>query len=526
MYKMLIAEMDQQQTELLKEYTESNFKDIEIVGVERSGAATLNYISNNHVDILVIAVHLEGIIGLEVIRRIRKQNKEIHIVVISEYDYSDFVIKAMNLGVRDYLLKPVKQPEFLVVIQRFIEELKKKILKEEKKNEIEQKDDKISIFADYSFIYSLLWGDTTLCLLENYREVLSIGRYGYIMNIEFVKTGDGCVVDLENDFKIIYQVMKDVISPTNMCVVGPKIGKRIIIYVNQSDRQAGEKDNALTAIALANKIRSEMIESYGIVTRIGIGGVKLIEEIRGSYEEAIKSLRYMEECGVVHSKDVASGVVSHKNYADLETKFLQTARYGREDCLEYFRLIMDLIRPLNINEVRNKVLELLIMACHEVRTQYENETNYLDYFAYMEEIHDFDWNQLKEWAYLRIEYIIKSIRNIRGSKKSAVVTEAMAYIQENYEKEELTLEFIAKYVNVTPQHFSKIFKEETKCTYVEWLANIRMEKAKRLLLQGNMSIRDVGSAVGINDANYFSRKFKKLVGVSPTNFVSMDAERS
>lgn len=526
MYKMLIAESDQRQTKLLKEYTESNFKNIEIVGIEKSGLETLKFISENHVDILVIAVYLEGILGLEIVRRIRKQNKAIHIVVISGYDYSDFVIEVMNYGVRDYLLKPVKEPEFLAVIERFVNELDKKKQKEERKSEIEQRDDKIGLLADFSFIYGFLWNDKNTYMMKHYKEILSLDKYGYVLNIEITKIGEDCVVDIDTDFKVIYQVIKDAILPSSTSIVGPKIGKRIIVFVNQNDRQAGMKDNALPAIALANKLRMEFRNSFDIDIRIGIGGVKPTEEFRSSYEESIKSLRYMEEARVIHIKDVGNNTISHADYTELETKFLQAVKYGKEECLEYFRLIIDLIRPLNIYDSRNKILEILVLACHEVRVQFENESNHLDYIAYLEEIKEYDLNQLKEWGYSKVEYIIKSVRTNRRTKKSAIVTEAMAYMQENYQKQELSLEYIADYVNVTPQHFSKIFKAETKYKYSDWLASIRMEKAKELLLEGNMSIRDVGCAVGIDDPNYFSRKFKKLVGVPPTKFIDMETDRS
>lgn len=526
MYKMLIAESDQRQTKLLKEYTESNFKNIEIVGIEKSGPETLKFVSENHVDILVIAVYLEGILGLEIVRRIHKQNKAIHIVVISGYDYSDFVIEVMNYGVRDYLLKPVKEPEYLTVIERFVRELDKKKQKEERISKIEQRDDKIGIMADFSFIYGFLWSDNSKYMMDYYKEILSLDKYGYVLNIEVAKIGEDCVIDIDNDFRLIYQVIKDVIFTSSSCIVGPKLGKRIIVFVNQNDRQAGKKDNALSAIALANKLRMEFKTSFDIDTHIGIGGVKPVEEFRSSYEESIKSLRYIEEAGVVHFKDIVSHTISHMDYTELETKFLQAVRYGKEDCLEHFSLIIELMRPLNIYDVRNKVLELLVLACHEVRVQFENESNHLDYISFFEEIREYNWNQLKEWGYAKIEYIIKSVRTSRRTKKSAIVNEAMAYIQENYQKEELSLEYIADYVNVTPQHFSKIFKAETKCKYSDWLANIRMEKAKELLLEGNLSIKDVGCAVGIDDPNYFSRKFKKLVGVPPTKFVNLDVERS
>lgn len=517
MYKMLIAEQDEGQIELLKSYTRNVLKEVEIVKIEKNGVSVLNYIKEHSLDILVISVSLEGISGLEVVRRVRQFNSRLHIVMISAYDYSDFVIEAFNYGVKDYLLKPVKESEYSAVLLKIKDELNQIKQVKEKKTELERRKDQIDVFADYSFIYSILWNNGSTQLLKMYKEFFGIDKYGYILNIEYVRTGEECVLDLDKDFKIIYQGIKDAVSVCSPCVVGPEMGKRIIVFVCQTEEQAMNVDNETSAIATANMLRFEMLRCFDIEVKIGIGSLKKIEDIRDSYEEAIKSLRYMDGYDVIHIRDVVSNSVSHKNYIDLETKFLQNTKFGKEECIEQYVQILDVLQPLSIAEIKNKLLELIVMACHEVRAQCENEVSNLNYMAFLGEIQELDWEGLKDWGYSKIEYIIKSVRASRGARKSAVIKEALEYVNYNF-KEDLTLEVIAKYVGVTPQHFSKIFKEETKFTYVEWLTNIRIEKAKEYLLEGTRTIKEIGFAVGFHDPNYFSRIFKKTVGKSPTAY--------
>lgn len=97
------------------------------------------------------------------------------------------------------------------------------------------------------------------------------------------------------------------------------------------------------------------------------------------------------------------------------------------------------------------------------------------------------------------------------------VKEAVAYMNEHY-NEELTLGFISSLVNMTPQHFCKIFKESTKVTYIDYLKKIRVEHAKELLIQGKMTISQISDRVGYRDPNYFGSLFKKTVGKSPSQF--------
>jgi two-component system response regulator YesN len=96
---------------------------------------------------------------------------------------------------------------------------------------------------------------------------------------------------------------------------------------------------------------------------------------------------------------------------------------------------------------------------------------------------------------------------------------ALRYMEENYMKQ-ISLEEISQYVGISPQHFSKIFKEETGLNYIDWLTNLRIESAKKMLLTEKSTVKEVCYMVGYNDPNYFSRIFKKIEGVSPTEYIS------
>ena len=63
-----------------------------------------------------------------------------------------------------------------------------------------------------------------------------------------------------------------------------------------------------------------------------------------------------------------------------------------------------------------------------------------------------------------------------------------------------------------------VLKEEAGVTFVEYLTNVRMDKAREMLRNPEISVKDIGSAVGYQDANYFSRIFKRLEGRTPTEY--------
>jgi len=96
-----------------------------------------------------------------------------------------------------------------------------------------------------------------------------------------------------------------------------------------------------------------------------------------------------------------------------------------------------------------------------------------------------------------------------------ILKTTVEYILENFAKP-LTLEAIAQQVHLSPAYFSSLFKREQGQTLTEFLTQVRLEKAKELL-RGNpsLSIYEISKQVGYEDANYFSRIFKKKMGISP-----------
>lgn len=108
-------------------------------------------------------------------------------------------------------------------------------------------------------------------------------------------------------------------------------------------------------------------------------------------------------------------------------------------------------------------------------------------------------------------YETKKVRNARS------LGEALKYIRENYNRD-ITLEDVARNVYISPYYLSHLFKEELNITFLEYLTMVRMEEAKKLLKNTSLSIVAIASQVGYDDASYFSKVFKKYVGITPAQY--------
>ena len=83
---------------------------------------------------------------------------------------------------------------------------------------------------------------------------------------------------------------------------------------------------------------------------------------------------------------------------------------------------------------------------------------------------------------------------------------------------------LASLVNLERSYLSRLFKKEAGVNIFQYLADIRLKEAQRLLTQGGMSIREVAFKVGIEDPFYFTRMFKKQYGMSPTDYAQQDKD--
>ncbi|NOU91316.1 AraC family transcriptional regulator [Paenibacillus sp. LMG 31460] len=116
-----------------------------------------------------------------------------------------------------------------------------------------------------------------------------------------------------------------------------------------------------------------------------------------------------------------------------------------------------------------------------------------------------------------VELAIKRIREEREQRTWSVLDNAITFIQDKF-REELSLEDVAEHVHLNPYYFSKVFKQQTGETFIDYVTRLRIERAKEFIKDGQFSLKEVCYMVGYKDPNYFSRVFKKVTGVAPTEY--------
>ena len=186
---------------------------------------------------------------------------------------------------------------------------------------------------------------------------------------------------------------------------------------------------------------------------------------------------------------------------------------------DYFSILIEKIKPFNDTKKRNKLLEILVTSTLTAQATGETKSNTPPYIDFVKDMEELSGDDLIEWAFKTFITITGYVRpKTTIDYSNDIVRITHEYLEAHY-ADEITLEDVAEQVNISPQYFSKLIKKNTGFNFTEWLSMIRIQKAKELLTNTNLTVKEVCFKVGYKDPNYFSRIFKKRMGMTPSEYI-------
>ncbi|BCN32791.1 response regulator transcription factor [Anaeromicropila herbilytica] len=515
MYKILVAD---EERAFINEITDTINKKIDrakVVDYAITGRDAIDKAKLIKPEIILLDVKISGINGLEAIKSIRRFLPEVHIIIVSSYDYFGFLREAIRLSVDDYILKPVNKTNLVDVLNGIIDEIQidDTQVHSEDLGQIVMND--VIEATEHNIVYSVLFNKNFESQLLKYQNMIKIGQNACVISTEIISQTNKYSDDYQQMRSCIKSIMKD--NKTEG-VVGPLIGNRIVSIISFDEVLDSSYIKSIM-YQIANCIHVNLNKEIGADTKIGIGNLVLLEELYTSYEESLRSIALNEGEDVLHIDDISNRKrMDCKEYVEMQLKLVESIKLAKEEAMIIYCSLLQALELLTEKHRKSKIVELLVLSCYASKTYCKNENEYFDYSDMVENINKLEKNDLDIWAIYQFELIIKATRNNNNEKVSNVVSMALKYIEEHY-KEELSLEDVSKHVSVSPQYLSKLFKEETNSNFVEYTTKLRIEKAKDLMNSTDKTIKEICFSVGYHDPNYFSRKFKSIVGISPTDYL-------
>lgn len=208
-----------------------------------------------------------------------------------------------------------------------------------------------------------------------------------------------------------------------------------------------------------------------------------------------------------------------KKEQELSVKVRQGDRHAAHQALD--SVLADLLEkyPGNTEEIKARIIELLVILSRATIEGGANPKELLTLNCrYIEEINRIQsLGEVCLWVKKVLGVFLDNMEDARCIKNLQVVQSAVDYIRNHYQQR-LTLEGIAQKVYVSPSYLSRLFKKEIGCTVIELLTKVRIEEAKKVFHDPKYTVRQVAAEIGFEDANYFSKVFRRLEGITPSEY--------
>lgn len=521
MYRVLLADDEQIVIDSLGFILERNFPgQIELFSA-RSGGDAVSACQDNRIDIAFMDINMPGLNGIEAIKSIKTFSPSMVIIVLTAFDRFDYAREAVNLGVFEYLSKPVNRGRIAETMRNAMGAVDNLRRKQVSEIQIREKLDSVVNIVESDFIYSLIFPGDRGGDLESYLDFFNITDPAFCF----------LAVELPEIEEVsrpgVYVTLRDILSSSGPCIIGPLMRNRVVVFLPRTPLPEGEAD-ARELRETVRLLQVRLSTRLGLNVRIGVSTVETdLSRSLAAYNEALNALLHYEgtggACFAGDSASTGRDPQASAEYPDeSERKLLDRADAG--DFQSVHSLLSILVSwiaarcPGTLDPLRYKLLEILSVTRQRTR---EREGNFGGFEAWRDSWRDLAAlntpSELEDWARNRLDECIAFANAHKLSRMSPTVSRACAIIRENLASE-ILLEDVARQVEISPFYFSKLFKEETGENFIDYLTSVRINKAKDLLKDTSMSVKEISMDVGYGDPNYFSRLFKKTVGLTPTEF--------
>lgn len=455
---------------------------VEMIMECSNGETALEMIKQQPIDVMFTDIRMPKMDGIELVRKMQQCEHIPLTVAISGYDDFSYAVEMLRNGVREYILKPVEREKITGILQKLNDEI-------EHKKEKDKTNQKIG----YQQMRHLMQAES---VSEEEKKTIEKQYAGHFY---------------QQDYYVCCQNAKERhgLSEENYIFMKQMDGGDIFIV---------PEENAELLL------KNELSDGY-----IGISARHSgLEQVREAYAQAVQ----MRKIAFTHNKsevrygfteeNVPEGLLLEAEKLTAETAKEQRVQLiGTEHTKELERAFLAFFYEVKNGRIPTGQFEQCIQEfLDETEKTYQNVPD-MDR-ELLEECRDiYKENCIDDYEEKLMGYVISLHEKVNShfdqNKNMQKMKEAEAYIRENYAKD-LNMAVVSNYVSMNYSLFSYSFKQYTGSNFVNYLKEIRMSEAKKLLTETDMKIIEISQAVGYDNEKHFMKIFKAACGVSPTEF--------
>jgi two-component system response regulator YesN len=494
-----------------------------VVGTACSGREAIEKAAALSPDLILMDVRMPGISGLEAIRELRRRGSPSAFVLITAYERFDIAREAVELGVLDYLLKPVSKDRLALSLRSAASFIARKGEIESREIRHREVEEGMRAFVEAAFLQGIMLGERWGPAIERYGSALGIAEplASLVAAAFFPSPG---ALDPAAEARAAFDAFRGTIRYKTRALVGPLVGACCALLLPLRDESEAAGSEADLRLAVEASHSGDL--SRGRL-RLGFGKAMPLVEAATSWQEALADLlRGALPSGRGRAAGAAPIEAEDRSFEDGEY-FLESllAPSPERASLAFERLVAPLRGlPSIVSSDAYRLISLFGEAIRSLRRRGLLSADEAAAAMDLEDLRRAANGQGFELA-LRARFSALSAAAERNPRRFTPLRAAVDSIKGNFAKP-ITLESVADELGISPSRLSRLFIEETGKGFSDFLIDYRIEKAKEMLGRPDATIKQVSAACGYPDPNYFSRLFKKETGLTPSSFSSGATEAS
>ncbi len=496
------------------------------------GELALPMIRRIQPDLLITDIKMPFMDGLELIELVRKELPSTKIIIISGYDDFSYAQQAIRMGVEQYLLKPVVKGKMVEVLSALHNKMKAEQQQQEYLERFRREVGEYETFARRRFFEQIVTGSLSVLEISETAKTLGIDMNALYYNIVLFSLSsagyDASAPETYSDtIAVIEENIRRFISehPEFIPFIWNVTTYAVLVKGCREDI-ACRTEECIRGIqeccTLAGRDVKWYIASGVPVSRLGA--------IPACFEKAsrILSYRYIfpeehilsEAIGQDLRKRNSPGETAEKKVIDQKSirSFLSS---GAKD--EIDRFTDQLLQSAEGENVSQELFcRYLTMMVYFAAVEYLDSIGCRADSFWSLELRPSDSvttpEEMRQYARRIIGQAIELRDRESIKQQHDLLKQAIGFIDEHYREESMSLDRVAKEVNISPNYLSAIFSQEVGVTFIEYLTKKRIEDAKHMLRHTGRRSSEIAYAVGYRDPHYFSFVFKKVNGCTPSEY--------
>ncbi len=496
-----------------------------------NGWDALEKAESQRVDVVLTDIRMPFLDGLEMSRQLTKLYPGVLIIILSGYDEFEYAKAAIRLNVVEYVLKPVNVAELSEVLAKVKQRLDDGIAQQQNIDFLQGLYQESLPLTRERFLTELMWGMVPEGNIEHQLKRYGLhldGAVGYAVALFEVGRSKKSRVAKELIPVLIRQIVEKELD--GRCRSTVFFSSLYIIAVTAWET----KDPAALLVSLANEVCEHCQQVLDIVVTAGIGRTyPTVRQTGDSFLDAREALEYkavtgegnaiyihdMERIGhpvpvledqdeerLTHMVKFGSAEQRRLYISEIAGRFAQLDEWGRQMyAYSLFGILYRLVHRYDLSQAAG--IRPMLVSFRSVTDDIK------------------DGAPVCAWLSGLCEALSELISSKRESAPRNLVAEAKRFIGEHYAEFDLSVDRLCGHLYVSQSYFSTVFKRETGTSYVQYLTELRLNRAVELLKTTDEKTYYIARLVGYDEPNYFSYVFKKKYGVPPTKYRGADGFR-